>query len=325
MIAPEFPQDELARVSVLKSLSILDTQPEERFDRITRMAKRLFNVPIVLVSLVDSDRQWFKSRMGLDASETSRDISFCGHSILGEDIFIVENALEDERFVDNPLVTGDPHIRFYAGCPIRSIAGLKVGTLCLIDTEPRELSREEKEILSDLASMVERELVAFQIATTDCLTNMTNRAGFLLLAERNLNACQVYGKRSSLLFLDLDKFKKINDEYGHHEGDRALAAFADYLKTTFDDSGLFARIGGDEFVVLLNDAKEEETQKKLKALSESIEDYNRKNQKRYELSFCYGVVDIEPENKRDISEFLIESDLMMYGQERCNNFQINAL
>ncbi|MEO0413810.1 MAG: GGDEF domain-containing protein, partial [Verrucomicrobiota bacterium] len=158
----------------------------------------------------------------------------------------------------------------------------------------------------------------------DYLTNMTNRAGFLLLAERNLNACQVHGKRSSLLFLDLDKFKNINDEYGHREGDKALTAFADFLRKTFDDSGLFARIGGDEFVVLLNDAKEKETQEKLKALSESIEDYNHINKKRYNLSFCYGVVDIEPDNEKNISELLIESDLMMYGQERCNDIPIKG-
>jgi diguanylate cyclase (GGDEF)-like protein len=321
LIKPEFPKDELARVSVLKSLSILDTKPEERFDRITRMAKRLFNMPIVLVSLVDSERQWFKSSMGLDAQETHRDISFCGHTILDDDIFVVENALEDERFADNPLVTGGPDIRFYAGCPIRSIAGLKLGTLCLIDTAPRNLSPEEKDILRDLADMVERELVAFQVATTDCLTNITNRAGFLLLAERNLNACQAHGKRSSLLFLDLDKFKKINDEYGHQEGDKALSAFADYLRDTFDDSGLFARIGGDEFVVLLNDMEEHQTLQKVKALNESIARYNQQNQKRYNLSFCYGVVDIDPEDEKGISELLVESDLMMYGQKRCNTLQ----
>jgi diguanylate cyclase (GGDEF)-like protein len=321
LIKPEFPKDELARVSVLKSLSILDTKPEERFDRITRMAKRLFNMPIVLVSLVDSERQWFKSSMGLDAQETHRDISFCGHTILDDDIFVIENALEDERFADNPLVTGDPNIRFYAGCPIRSIAGLKLGTLCLIDKAPRRLSPEEKDVLRDLADMVERELVAFQVATTDCLTNITNRAGFLLLAERNLNACQAHGKRSSLLFLDLDKFKKINDEYGHQEGDKALSAFADYLRDTFDDSGLFARIGGDEFVVLLNDMEEHQTLQKVKALNESIARYNQQNQKRYNLSFCYGVVDIDPEDEKGISELLVESDLMMYGQKRCNTLQ----
>jgi diguanylate cyclase (GGDEF)-like protein len=319
VIAPEFPKDELARMSVLKSLSILDTKPEERFDRITRMAKRLFSVPIVLVSIVDSDRQWFKSSMGLDVSETPRDISFCGHTILDDDIFVIENAIDDERFSDNPLVTGEPNIRFYAGCPIRSIAGLNIGTLCLIDNIPRQLSSEEKDILRDLAIMVEKELAAFQIATTDYLTNIANREGFLHLAERNLSACQVYGKRSSLLFLDLDKFKQINDAYGHHEGDKALAAFSQCLKGTFDDSGLFARVGGDEFVVLIHDADKAQVLKKIKSLNESIENYNRVNQKNYTLSFCYGVVDIEPENQKNISELLIESDLLMYGQKRSNS------
>ena len=318
MIAPEFPADELARVSVLKSLSVLDTQSEDRFDRVTRMAKRLFDVPIVLVSLVDSDRQWFKSRVGLEALETPRDISFCGHTILGDEIFEVQDAEEDPRFADNPLVTGEPHIRFYAGCPIFSLAGLKLGTLCLIDRVPRQLSKEEKDILKDLASMIEQEFATFQVASTDYLTNMTNKAGFLVLAERNLNACQTYGKGSSLLTLDLDQFKLINQEFGRHEGDKALAAFAQSLKETFDDSGLFARIGGDEFVVLMDDANRDDVLEKVQVLENSLAQFNQQNDKRYALSFCYGVVDIEPSNEKGISELLIESDLLMYGQKRCN-------
>jgi len=110
--APELPPDETQRLRALHSLRVLDTPAEERFDQITRMAKRLFNVPIALVSLVDSNRQWFKSRQGLDALETPRDISFCGHTILDEAVFIIENAIEDQRFADNPLVCGAPNIRF---------------------------------------------------------------------------------------------------------------------------------------------------------------------------------------------------------------------
>lgn len=118
MQKPAKPLDEATRLDTLRALNILDTLPEERFDRLTRLAKRLFGVPIALVSLVDEDRQWFKSCQGLHASETSRDISFCGHAILGDDIFLIPNAAADERFHDNPLVTDEPHIRFYAGCPL---------------------------------------------------------------------------------------------------------------------------------------------------------------------------------------------------------------
>ena len=155
MKKPDIPQNEESRLKTLRSLSILDTPPEQRFDRLTRMAKRMFSVPIVLVSLIDEDRQWFKSSVGLSVRETGRDISFCGHSILGNDIFIIPNAVDDERFADNPLVLDDPNIRFYAGCPLRAPNGDKMGTLCIIDREPRELGEKDLETLRDLASMVE--------------------------------------------------------------------------------------------------------------------------------------------------------------------------
>jgi PAS domain-containing protein len=142
----------------LRALGLLDTDAEERFDRITRLAQTLFDVPIALITLVDSDRQWFKSSQGLEAKETSRGESFCGHAILGKEILEVPDAAADERFRDNPLVTGTPKIRFYAGAPLAGPDGRIVGTLCLIDREPRSLSERQKRALRELAAFVEREL-----------------------------------------------------------------------------------------------------------------------------------------------------------------------
>ncbi len=159
MREPAMPIDETARLMSLHSLRILDTPSEERYDRLTRMAKRLFGVQIALVSLVDSDRQWFKSKQGLDACETSRAISFCGHAILSREPLIVNDARKDPRFADNPLVTGAPNIRFYAGYPIRDPGGFNIGTLCLIDPEPREMSSDDIEALRDMAEMVEDEII----------------------------------------------------------------------------------------------------------------------------------------------------------------------
>lgn len=158
MIPPAVSFDEDARVAALKKLGILDTSAEERFDRITRLAAHLLKVPIALISLVDDHRQWFKSRVGLEATETPRDISFCGHAILKENVFMVPDALADVRFQDNPLVTGEPRIRFYAGQPLKSTDGHKVGTLCVIDRVPRALSAAELQSLQDLARMAEQEL-----------------------------------------------------------------------------------------------------------------------------------------------------------------------
>ncbi|MBC7182565.1 MAG: GAF domain-containing protein, partial [Marinobacter sp.] len=147
MKTPDFPPDEAHRLSALDELALLDTPPEERFDRLTRLAARTLDAPIALVSLVDRNRQWFKSRHGLDAPETARDVSFCGHAILREEPLIIENALNDERFQDNPLVTGTPNIRFYAGAPLHDRHGHRVGTLCVIDRKPRSFTDEDKALL----------------------------------------------------------------------------------------------------------------------------------------------------------------------------------
>ncbi|HEX6142493.1 MAG TPA: GAF domain-containing protein [Geminicoccaceae bacterium] len=159
MRAP-FPRDEKPRLASLRALGILDTEPEDRFDRITRLAAALFDVPIALVSLVDQDRQWFKSCYGLDSRETSREASFCAHAILGTDVMVVPDTLIDERFADNPSVIGEPRIRFYAGCPLVLPDGSCVGTLCLVDTRPRAFDASRMRLLQDLRDMVRQELCA---------------------------------------------------------------------------------------------------------------------------------------------------------------------
>lgn len=158
MMTPEIPSNELERVCLLQELQMLDTPPESRFDDITQEAMSYFNVPIALVSLVDSTRQWFKSSQGLGVSETDRNISFCGHAINHDDTLYVPNALEDLRFATNPLVVGEPFIRFYAGAPLILKANVRVGTLCIIDRVPREFSENELVVLRELANLVQFEL-----------------------------------------------------------------------------------------------------------------------------------------------------------------------
>lgn len=153
---------ETERQRVLKALGLLDTEPEEKYDRFTELAKKHFDVPISLISLIDKDRQWFKSRQGLNVSETPRDQAFCAHTIMDDQIFIVHDAKEDERFRDNPLVTGSPNIRYYAGSPLFSNDGVAVGTLCIIDTAARDIPTEELKILRILADCVEQEMFSGQ-------------------------------------------------------------------------------------------------------------------------------------------------------------------
>lgn len=158
MLEPPLPPDEATRLATLRGLSILDTPPEPRFDCITRFAARLFDVPIALITLVDTERQWFKSRHGLNVSETPRAISFCAHAMLGQDIMVVSDARLDERFADNPVVTGPLHVRFYAGCPLVALNGSRLGTFCIIDYQPRQLSEADLQALSDLACWAQHEL-----------------------------------------------------------------------------------------------------------------------------------------------------------------------
>jgi len=157
-VRASIPSDEERRIAALRGTGVLDTAPEERFDRITRLAAALFNVPIALVSLVDEDRQWFKSCYGLDAKETPRDAAFCAHVVYDREPIIVPDAFQDARFADNPLVVNDPRIRFYAGCPLILDDGSCVGSLCIIDTRPRSVEETDLERLRDLAALTVREL-----------------------------------------------------------------------------------------------------------------------------------------------------------------------
>ena len=316
MKIPDLPDNENIRLKNLRSINVLDTPTEERFDRLTRLAKRMFRVPIALVSLVDENRQWFKSCVGLDVCETSRDISFCGHAILGNEIFIIPNATKDERFADNPLVLNEPNIRFYAGCPLKYLDGSHLGTLCIIDTKPRNFEKEDLAALKDLAELAERELIAVQLATLDELTMISNRRGFITLAQKSLDLCARQKISACLIFMDLNGFKSINDQFGHAEGDKVLISFANNMKKTFRDSDVFARYGGDEFVVLLTDASIDFAEEILDRFRKVIETENKIENRNYDISFSRGIVNIENEEHYSIENIISRADSLMYQQKR---------
>lgn len=159
METPSIPPNEDARLAALRALLILDTPPEQRFDRIVDFAASEFEVPIALISLVDAERQWFKARIGLDACETSRDVSFCAHALHSTAPLLIPDTHQDSRFSDNPLVSGAPFIRFYCGAPLVMPSGLIIGTLCLIDVKPRSLDEIDLAILGSLRDLVVEELV----------------------------------------------------------------------------------------------------------------------------------------------------------------------
>jgi len=307
---PTIPENEVSRLAVLASLGILDTGANERFDRITRIAQRVFNTPIVLVSLVDENRQWFKSCLGLNVSETSRDVSFCGHAILSENILVINNALKDERFYDNPLVVDYPNIRFYAGCPL-TVFGVRIGTLCIIDTKPREFSVDEKMVLKDLAQLVEDEFKTKQLAYTDMLTNIPNRKGFMDIVSKGIALSKRKHIESSICFFDLNNFKGINDTFGHNEGDLVLKTFSKALTNEARDSDVIGRLGGDEFIVWLSNCKHEYVDEYLQRLSSILEKVNNDNIK-YRIEFAYGVKEIDCTSSETLDEIINAADEEMY-------------
>ncbi|MFU2488079.1 EAL domain-containing protein [Thauera sp. WH-1] len=269
---PPVPLNEPARSERLHSLQILDTPADESFDAIARLAAELAQTPIGLVSLVDERRQWFKARAGLEATQTSRTASFCAHALLGDGLFEVEDACLDARFADNPLVRGEPGVRFYAGMPLVMPSGEVLGTLCVIDHQPRRLDDKQRVALAVLARSViielelrqrvqelesevlrrhEAEARIMQLATRDALTGLPNRAALMDRLHQGIKQAQRNGTMLGVLFLDLDRFKWINDTLGHDAGDAMLQAMAARLSGAVRDSDTVARLGGDEFAVIL--------------------------------------------------------------------------
>lgn len=270
MIEPATPEDESRRLAALRALRILDTPAEERFDRITRTARRLFGVPMAMISLVDGDRQWFKSCQGLGLNETGRSVSFCGHAILNDAPMVVQDAAADPRFHDNPLVTGDPHVRFYAGCPLRSPDGKKLGTLCLMDRSPRTLTSEEIVALQDLAAWAEGELSQVRLGETqlaliqerddfkrramiDALTQVWNRGAILEILKAEVARAERQSHPLSVAMVDCDRFKEINDTHGHPAGDAVLRELAQRFRGALRAYDAVGRYGGEEFLVVLPD------------------------------------------------------------------------
>lgn len=266
--AAPLPPDEVERLGALRALDVLYTPAEERFDRITRLASRLLDVPIALISLVDQDCQWFKSAQGLLVASTDRASSFCAHAIHSDEILVVPDATHDPRFANNPLVLGEPFIRAYAGQPILSDDGARLGTLCAIDTRARRFTPGDLQALRDLGAWVENEFRAHHLseaqqalvretdtlrrrALVDDLTRVWNRGAIEDVLRRELERSRRGVTPLAVIFLDLDHFKQVNDRWGHSAGDRVLADTAARLRSSCRPFDAIGRIGGEEFLVVL--------------------------------------------------------------------------
>lgn len=287
MKAPEIPDDEPQRLAALDALDVMFTPREERFDRVTRLASRLLDTPIALVSLIASKCQWFKSAQGIAATELPREISVCGHVILHDDTVVIEDALQDPRFFDNPLVTGGPKIRFYAGHPLLAADGSRVGTLCVMDRNPKALTQEQMAVLRDLAAIAESELQRGQLsesqrqmvhemeelkrrASVDGLTRLWNRSAIMELLSAEVTRAR-RGVPMSLAMIDVDHFKQVNDSHGHPAGDAVLVEVAARIRRCLREYDSVGRFGGEEFIAVLSNSSLIPSMKLCQRIRMSIE------------------------------------------------------
>jgi len=347
--APFHPEEE-TRLRILHDLGLVDTPPEDRFDRITRFAQRLFKVPMSTISLVDEQRQFFKSRQGVDSTGTPREISFCQHTILQSDVMMIPDTKEDFRFRDSPLVHGDPYIRMYAGCSIRLLGGPPIGAMCVMDRVPRKFNEEELQNLRDLTTWVEHEMNSVQLeklvlslysnqeelrvyqdrlrhvnrilkrlASADSLTGIPNRLYF----EEHLAEEFLRRRRNpasfALVMVDIDNFKKFNDAYGHLMGDECLAQVAHALDAALKRPADFAaRFGGEEFVIVLPDTDAAGAEA---VVNEIVHNYKAlphmeglpKDDQRPSLSM--GVAVLSPEEDAMSLDLLDRADKALYASK----------
>lgn len=263
------PADEKERVASLHKLNILDTPLEHRFESITRMVCMMLNVPVSAFTLIDAERQWFKSIQGLHATENTLPESMCAYTILEDEVMVVPDTKKDDRFSDNPMINGEnADISFYAGCPVRAPDGRKIGSLCAIDMKPRDIPPEHIHILRDLAQMLESELKVAQLAHSqtqlmneldtanrlamiDPLTRIWNRSGIEDVIRREWAEAIRKETPVAMVMGDIDHFKRINDSYGHPVGDTVIQEVAKRLLLALRTEDAVGRVGGEEFLMIL--------------------------------------------------------------------------
>lgn len=311
------PHNEAQRLAALKQFNVLDTENEQAYDDMTTMAAAICDTPISVISLVDEHRQWFKSCYGLDATETPRDQAFCAHAILRPDeIMEVPDSIKDKRFAGNPLVTGDLGIRFYAGAPLLTAEGSAIGTICVIDQKPRELTPRQRKGLAALSRCVVEQFELHKLVArlelqslSDGLTGIWNRRGF----DRRLREEWARHGRTQqslgLLMFDVDKFKSFNDEFGHPQGDLALKQVASTVDATLRDTDFLARYGGEEFAVLLPNMQIDGAQMAAERIRAAVE---RAAWPARAVTVSVGVAALVPEGDFSRNTLLARADRALY-------------
>lgn len=326
------PADEPARLAALRFLAILDTEREPLYDDVVQLAAAICLAPVAVMNLVDGDRQWGKAMVGLADSEAPREDSFCARTIVApEGWFVVPDTLADPAWADNPMVTGGPRLRFYAGAAVHDEDGYAVGTVCVADRVPRELTCVQVAALRTLARQAEanlalrRRTLQLQAANRalehralhDALTGLPNRALLEDRLEHELARARRSGGRLAVLFGDLDRFKAVNDGLGHEAGDEVLRTVAQRLRRAARSTDTVARIAGDEFVVICPDVTgSEEAEVVASRLREAVGHPIALADGPVTVQISIGVALAHGDPDRDL--LLQEADRSMYAVKRAD-------
>lgn len=313
---------EMERLAALEQLDLLDTPRDDGFDRIVRLIKQIFTVDIGLVTLIDAHRQWYKACSGLSNEEVPREDTFCRYVVDYEEAMVVQDATKDQRFAQHPAVTGENHIRFYAGVPLNTKDGHVVGTVCAIDRTPRSFSAKDLGILQELAGAAMDRIELMQSAATDSLTDALTRRAFKQEADQLISLALRHQHNLSCIVLDIDHFKSVNDTHGHAAGDQVLRTVAATCKANLRAGDIFGRLGGEEFCVVLPHIDREGALAAAEKIRTAIAskpvrgDYGALN-----VTASFGIASLSIVSK-DIETLIAQADAAMYhaknrGRNQC--------
>ena len=313
---------EMERLAALEQLDLLDAPRDEGFDRIVRLIKQIFTIDIGLVSLIDAHRQWYQACSGFAGDEVPREDTFCRYVVDYEEPVIVQDTTRDPRFAQHPAVTGESHIRFYAGVPLMTKAGHIIGTVCAIDRRPRSFGARDLAILEELAGVAMDRIELLQSAATDSLTEALTRRAFKQEADQLISLAVRHQHNLSAIVLDIDRFKSVNDTHGHAAGDQVLRAVAATCKANLRAGDLFGRLGGEEFCIVLPHIDREgaiAAAEKIRAAIAAQPIHGSFGSLSVTASFGISSMSIVT---KDIETLLAQADAAMYhaknsGRDRC--------